>query len=407
MRVLLSTIGSRGDVQPLVALALQLRALGHEAHLCVPPDFREWIEGFGIPVTPVGPEVRHAGAARPSASAPPSPEQIRQLMDTTVGGQFEAIGSAAGGCDVIVAATALQFAAASVAEKMAIPYVFAAYSPSVLPSAHHAPPPLPPMPGHPSPPPTADNRELWAVSAARTNALFASAINSNRASIGLGPVSDVRSYMFTGRPWLAADPTLAPWPDPNDRTVFQPGAWILADDRPLSTELEAFLDAGEAPIYFGFGSLHAPQGLANVMMRSARALGRRAIVSRGWADLSLDEHAADCLVIGEANLQMLFTRVAAVVHHGGAGTTTIAALAGAPQVVVPHVYDQHYFATRVQLLGIGTAHAAGTLTAESLTEALRRTLDAGVGVRARSIAGAIGRDGTHAAAVRLISGEVG
>jgi UDP:flavonoid glycosyltransferase YjiC (YdhE family) len=58
MRVLLSTIGSRGDVQPLVALALELRALGQEVRLCVPPDFREWIEGLGLAVTPIGPELR-------------------------------------------------------------------------------------------------------------------------------------------------------------------------------------------------------------------------------------------------------------------------------------------------------------------------------------------------------------
>jgi vancomycin aglycone glucosyltransferase len=55
MRALLSTIGSRGDVQPLVALALQLRALGQEVRLCVPPDFRDWIDSLGIPVTPIGP----------------------------------------------------------------------------------------------------------------------------------------------------------------------------------------------------------------------------------------------------------------------------------------------------------------------------------------------------------------
>src|SRR5215203_3967553 len=68
MRVLLSTIGSRGDVQPLVALALQLRALGQEVRLCVPPDFREWIEGLDLPVTPIGPELRTFAAARPSGA---------------------------------------------------------------------------------------------------------------------------------------------------------------------------------------------------------------------------------------------------------------------------------------------------------------------------------------------------
>src|SRR5690606_37821232 len=123
----------------------------------------------------------------------------------------------------------------------------------------------------------------------------------------------------------------------------QTGAWILPDDRPLSAELEAFLDGGEPPVYFGFGSMRAPEGLSRVMIESARALGRRAIVSRGWADLSLLDDQPDCLLIGEVNQQALFERVSAVVHHVGAGTTTIAARVGAPQVIIPQHYDQHYF----------------------------------------------------------------
>jgi vancomycin aglycone glucosyltransferase len=73
MRVLLSTIGSRGDVQPLVALALRLRALGHEVRLCVPPDFRDWIDSMGIPITPIGPEVRKAAAGPRPRLAHPRP----------------------------------------------------------------------------------------------------------------------------------------------------------------------------------------------------------------------------------------------------------------------------------------------------------------------------------------------
>src|SRR5512147_3167790 len=101
MRVLLSTIGSRGDVQPLVALGLQLKALGQEVCLCVPPDFREWIEGLGMPVTPIGPELRSTGKTNPMAT-PRTPEQVRQMMEGTVAAQFETIMAAAQGCDVIV-----------------------------------------------------------------------------------------------------------------------------------------------------------------------------------------------------------------------------------------------------------------------------------------------------------------
>ncbi len=401
MRVLLSTIGSRGDVQPLVALALRLRALGQDIGLCVPPDFRDWIDGLGLPVTPIGPELRKAKASTPAAPAPPSPERRRQLAEGTVAVQFETIAAAAKGCDAIVGATALQIAAPSVAELMGIPYVFTAYCPTVLPSPHHAPPPLP-SPGQTPAPPTADNRELWVRNAARFNDTFGAALNSHRASAGLVPVSDVQSHIFTDRPWLAADPTLAPWPDSGGEGVFQTGAWVLPDERPLSPEVEAFLESGEPPVYFGFGSMNAPQDLGRAMAQAARALGRRAIVSRGWAELSMGSDERDCLAVGEANLQALFKRVAAVVHHGGAGTTTLAALAGAPQIVVPQMYDQHYWAGRVQHLGNGIAHAPGTPTTGSLTSALEVALQPDVAARARSIATAVRSDGTEVAARRVM-----
>ena len=404
MRVLLSTIGSRGDVQPLVALALQVRALGQEVHLCVPPDFQQWIESLGFLVTPIGPEVRNATASNPSATpARPSPERRRQMAEGTVATQFETITAAAQGCDIIVAATALQIAARSVAERKGIPYVFAAYCPAVLPSPHHAPPALPPLPGMTPAPATTDNRELWSRDAARFNDLFGTALNTHRASLGLDPVSDARSHIFTGRPWLAADRTLAPWPVPEDQAVFQTGAWILPDERPLSPELETFLETGEPPVYFGFGSMRAPQDFSQVIVESARALGRRAILSRGWADLSPVDNEPDCLAIGEVNVQALFKRVTAVVHHGGAGTTTAAALAGTPQVVIPQIYDQHYWAHRIHHLGIGTAHAPGTPTTDSLMSALEHTLQPDVAARAHSMATVMCRDGAQAAARRLIS----
>src|SRR5574342_5638 len=212
-----------------------------------------------------------------------------------------------------------------------------------------------------------DYRELWDQDARRWNDTWGSLLNAHRASLGLVPVDDVRSHILTEQPWLAADPFLAPWPDPADPAVFQTGAWILPDARLLSPELEAYLDAGEPPVYFGFGSIRAPEDLSQVMIQTARALGRRAILYRGWADRSLVDDEPDCLAIGEVNQQALFKRVAAVVHHGGGGTTTAAARAGAPQVVIPQHYDQHYWARRVHDLGIGTAHAPGTPAANSLT----------------------------------------
>ncbi len=173
MRILLSTIGSRGDVQPLVALALRLRTLGDDVRFCVPPDFRGWIADLGFSVTPIGPELRQITAARPRTPATPvTPEQRRQLAEATVAAQFATIAGAAVDCDGIVAATALQIAARSVTEQLGIGYAFAAYCPAVLPSPHHAPPPLPPSPGDTPLPETASHEERWARDAERFNALF-------------------------------------------------------------------------------------------------------------------------------------------------------------------------------------------------------------------------------------------
>jgi len=238
--------------------------------------------------------------------------------------------------------------------------------------------------------------------AERFNGLFGDVLNAHRASLGLSPVSDVRSHIFGDQVWLASDPTLGPWPDREDRTVLQTGAWILPDKRPLPDDVEMFLDEGEPPVYFGFGSIRAPYGLSAAMIDAARAVGRRAIVSRGWAELSLTDNETDCLAIGDVNLQELLTRVAAAVHHGGAGTTTTAALAGAPQVLIPQLYDQHYWARRTQELGIGVAHAPGAPTAESLTTVLDEALQPNVGRRARAIAAAVRLDGAEAAARSVV-----
>ncbi|TDD76578.1 glycosyltransferase [Actinomadura rubrisoli] len=398
MRVLLTTIGSRGDVQPMVALALELKNLGQEVRLCVPPDFRDWIDGLGLPVVSIGPELRGTAASGSTVErAQPSAEDLRKQVDDTVADQFTTVGTAAQGCDVVVAGGYLQIAGRSVAETLGIPYVFAGYCPVCLPSPHHAPPP---MRGRARPHETSDNRTLWALDAQHWNDVFGTALNAHRTSAGLAPVSDVRGHIFTDRPWLAADPALGPWPGP---AVIQTGAWILPDQRPLSDELETFLSAGEPPVYFGLGSMRAPDGIDQVMIDAARKLGRRAIVSRGWAGLSLVDGGRDCLSVGEVNQQALFQRVAAVVHHGGAGTTTTAARAGAPQVVLPQMYDQYYWAQRVEDLGIGSGHPPGAPTVGSLVTALGRALEPEAAANARSVAATVYTEGARDAAQRLVA----
>lgn len=400
MRVLLSTIGTRGEVQPLVALAVRLRELGQDVRLCAPPDFRDWAERLGISFVPLGPELRPT--AKPDSAmtkAMATPEGRRAMAEAMVVGQFETMPEAAEGCDAVVAGMALNIAAHSVAERKGIPYFFTAYCPITLPSLHHRPPVFA---GWAPKDPDAAIPALWADDAERWNAHWGGVLNAQREKLGLPPVDDVRGHVFTESPWLAADPVLAPWRAPSALDVHQTGAWILPDHSPLSPELEAFLDDGEPPVYFGFGSIRAPEEIAKAMIESARAHGRRAIVFRGWTELALIDDEPDCLAIGDVNQQALFPRVAAVVHHGGAGTTTAATRAGVPQVLVPQMFDQPYFARRVGELGVGTS-ITGEPSAEALTFALGEVLRPDVAERARQVGGEVRTDGADVAARLLIS----
>jgi vancomycin aglycone glucosyltransferase len=373
MRVLLSTYGSRGDVEPMVALAVQLRARGAEVRMCAPPDaeFVDLLAGAGVPLVPFGQPWR--SWARPSA-----PEERTRRVAEFIAAQYDTVAEAAEDWDVLLATGMSHFVAQSAAEKVGIPHRYVIFAPNVL---------------------TDSDAQHW-------NALFGPSINEHRAAIGLTPVDDVREFMFTDQPWLAADPALGPW-DGAGSAVVQTGAWTLPDERPLPAELVAFLEAGTPPVYVGFGSMRGvTEDIARVCIEAIRAQGRRVVVGHGWADLGLVDDRDDCFVVGEVNQQALFGRVAAVVHHGGAGTTTTAATSGAPQVVVPQAGgDQPYWAGRVAELGIGAAHDGPAPTTGSLSAALRIALDPETRAQATAVAGWIRTDGAAVAATLLLNGS--
>jgi vancomycin aglycone glucosyltransferase len=392
----------------MAALAVQLRALGAEVRVCAPPDFADLLVRVGVPLVPADGSVREMVRQVVMGETPPPAEYLPRRAAELVAAQFDAVAAAGEGCEALVASglTPAAAGARAVAEKLGVRYVYATWCPRWLPSPHHRPLGLP---GRPFPPDVTDNRVLWDLEAESLNAVFGPPINSHRASIGLPPVDDVRDHVFTDRPWLAADPTLGPLPQPAELEVVQIGAWILPDERPLPAELEAFLDAGPPPVYVGFGSIpmRAAQEIAAAAIEAVRAQGRRVLVARGWADLALIDDRDGCFSIGEVNQQALFGRVAAVVHHGGAaGTTTTAARAGAPQVVVPQLGDQPYWAGRVAELGIGAAHDGPTPTTESLSNALSTALTPETRARATAVAGTIRTDGATVPA-RLLLDAVG
>lgn len=310
MKVLISSIGSRGDVQPILALALELRALGHNASLCVAPNFKDWVESFGLACIPIGPDLKVAGGSSPSKPVEPSRAQLRQLAVHTIRGQFQVLAEAA----------------------------------------------------------------------------------------------RVPRYIFTDRPWLAADPAIAPAFSTHGMRILQTGAWFLSDQTALPDHLENFIANGAPPVYFGFGSMRASEQTSRVLIEAARALGLRSIISQGWANLSLIDAATDCISIGDVNHEKLFTRVAAIVHHGGAGTTTAAVRAGRAQVIIPHTYDQYYWAHRVGKLGVGVSDPTRErLTVNAMVRALRECLRPEMTARAQTLASRIELRGAQIAAERLVS----
>jgi vancomycin aglycone glucosyltransferase len=369
----------------VIALALAVRDLGHEVHLCTPPNFVEQARTLGFTATPVGVEMRAPRATPPASPAPAQPASPPPAANATdlITDQFDTLLTAAQGCDIILGANAHQYAAPSIAEIQGIPYINALYSPTALPDSV--------------------NRKSW-------NARGLDRVNTNRARLGLPPIEDVLNYITTPTPWLAADPTLAPTPDLTSGlpagSIFQTGAWLLPDNTPLPPELDEFLLAGSPPVYFGFGSMPTPGTTSETLIRAARDAGHRVILSRGWADLELTDPTPDCIAIEDVNHAALFPRVGLIVHHGGAGTTVAASRAGTPQLVVPMFSDQPYWAQRVVELGIGASVPFSGLSLDSLTSAIHTVLHGADAVRiaerASAISGRIKTDGASIAARKLV-----
>ncbi len=406
MGVVLVTYGSRGDVEPMAGLAVRLRALGEQVRVCAPPDFAELLDRAGVPLSPLGWPVRALAAGAVPGKGKAGLAGIAAELTAMA---YEAVAGAAKGCAAVVATGSFPAAAGAraAAEKLGVPYVKASLSPSYLPSPHHPPSP---WPGQVIPAGVSGNRRLWELNAEHMDALLGETINTHRTSVGLPPVEGIRDHVFTGHPFLAADPVLGPWQETPGLDVAQTGAWIRPDERPLPAGVEAFLAAGAEPVYAGFGSMRVRDAdareVSRAVIEAVRERGRRVLLGSGWAGLAPIDDRDDCLVVGEVNQQALFRRVAAVVHHGGAGTTATAARAGAPQVIVPQVADQPYWAGRVSALGIGTGHDGPTPTAESLSAALTIALAPETGTRAAAVAGTVRADGAEVAA-RLLLDMIG
>jgi vancomycin aglycone glucosyltransferase len=400
MRVLLAPHGTRGDVQPMLALAAALRHRGHVASFVAPSNFIRWIRAHGFDAESNGIDAE-AVLQEPGADLQSLRWQIRHLMDLTPT-LFESVARASERADLIVGA-GVQMAAASVAEWRDVPCASVAFCPCAIPGASAPPPPVKIQTL-----PRWVNRLLWDLGGPAASWTLRSHINRGRATLGLRGIDNVLSHLIGDRMLVASDHDLGPLGDDAPEKAIATDAWILEqDETALDPRVDAFLALDPAPVYVGFGSMVARRvpALAADTVAAIRAIGHAAIVAGGWA--GLDRYvtpADDILIAGALPHAVVFPRVSAVIHHGGAGTTTAAARAGRPQVILPHILDQYYWAHRVARLGLGPrAMPVDLVTADILADRIGAAVaDPAIQARAASLAPAIrARNGAPAAVGHL------
>ena len=385
MRVLLTAFGTRGDVQPLVALGLELRSGGHEVVLGASPGFGEWVRSHGLGFHAIGSDIeawiRDHGdlVSRPLHIMPATIQFLREDADRAFGQTLEA----ARGAELIV--SGVHAAAPSVAEALGIPHRTLLYCPQLLASRYHPPPGVPWL-GLPA----AANRGLWWGWSRVFEFIFGGVLGRRRREWGLPPIRDLASHFAPGDSIVAADAALGELSADAPPAAIQIPALSLPVAGALDAGLERFLEAGEPPVALGFGSMpdSDPMRTTRLFAEALEAAGRRGVILGGWAGLGNEALPPTIHLVRSAPHALLLPRVALAVHHGGAGTTTAAARAGIPQIVVPHVVDQLYWGHQVHQRGLGGRPIPrNALTAPGLAHAMSAVLaDGGTRDRARRLA---------------------
>jgi UDP:flavonoid glycosyltransferase YjiC (YdhE family) len=379
VKALLVAHGTRGDVQPLLALAVALKKAGHGALLAAPESFASSVSKQDVEFAPLdnGPnrlledplmaEAIEGGyrGVRGKITALSTIRRIKPLMADVL----RDVGTVArsSGADVLVHTPSVP--AQHAAEMLGVPAVLAALQPGWVPTSEF-PCPMVPLPRLPR----FLNRATYLTVSATLRAYSGIVTTWRTNDLGLPRGQGPRQAHVLQAFSSLVTPVDPAWPD----SVRTTGFWYLPREANWSPDatLQAFLDAGPAPVYIGFGSMAGrdAQRTGDIVADAARTAGVRAIVATGWGGLAA-RSSDNLLVIDQVPHDWLFGQVRAVVHHGGGGTTAAALAAGVPQVVCPFVADQPHWAQRMHAVGVAPEPLpCRKLSVDTLSEAITRTL---------------------------------
>ncbi len=404
MRITILTYGSRGDVQPCLALAFALRQAGHKPLLALPEFLRGQADNLGIPVLPLPGDIARLSQGFSRAGKNPL------AMIRTLQRNIEPIAidvarlafQACQGADLIVHTFLFTLGAHAFARQLGIPDISVQFFPMFVTSRDY------PQLAFPNLPLGSfynylTHRIASAVFFASQQLMYP---RIRKAAPYFPPRLPSPFKASAGRSaaplLLAYSPTLVP-PDPDQgANIHTTGFWFLdqSSDFQPSTELDEFLASGPPPVCVGFGSMIHPDSprLQRLLLDGLRQVDQRAVVLTGWDGWAAAEPGPDRLFLEDAPHRWLFPRCSAVIHHGGAGTAAAALRSGKPNLVLPLAVDQPFWARRIHLFGASPPpldpHA---LTSSQVAAALSQALESeAIHQRASLIGEAVkSEDGLH------------
>jgi len=372
MRITMICIGSTGDVRPYIVLGRELKARGHEITICAFHNFESAVLKEGLRFKPINGDVKALMANLMDGSTGVSfLKQVRDSLVDIIDPFLADLDAACEGAEAIIG-TYLGQIFQSLAEVRRIPYIQTHY----FPMDKNPETPITSAPGQ-------RVGKAWNLASYQLGYFIVSVMEKYyladwREKNGMSPrkLEGAPKYELNGHtiPVLyAISPLVMPRPSTWGENIHMTGFWRDYRDIEFepSPELSAFLEAGEKPIYVGFGSMTSGDmgETLGIVLEAVRQSGVRAILSKGWGGQAIPEDP-NVFVADFVPHDWLFQHVAGVVHHGGAGTTAAGIQAGCPTLVIPFGGDQPFWASRVKELGIGPkAIPRDKLTVSKLSKA--------------------------------------